>query len=244
MTVKTLWQAQRVSGLKVKPHTHNFYELVYYKSGEGETEVGGTIYRFGAGNFVTIPPDTLHSERHGAKGEVICLGFLSEENTDGVFHVDSSGEICRLLDYMLEEISVQEYGYREIVSAKLTELFITLRRHERQGVSGGKSFKYIINYLKENYHEKIRLSDCAESLSISNDYFRHKFKELTGMSPRDFLINERLKASKRALEEGHSCTETAYMCGFSTSAQFSMLFGRKFGITPKEYARLRAEKIN
>ena len=31
--------------------------------------------------------------------------------------------------------------------------------------------KIVVNYLKENYHQKILLSQCAKQLNISYDYF-------------------------------------------------------------------------
>lgn len=237
LTVKMLWRAEKASNFNVKPHMHNYHELVYYISGEGETEVADRTYRFTAGKFITVPPYTLHSEHHFRDGEVICLGFLSEKKTDLAFYNDSSGEIYGILEYMLQEILTQAYGYNEILSARLTELSVKLCRYGNQIPRSGKSFKYIINYLKENHHEKISFPECAERLNLSYDYFRHRFKEITGLSPRDFLLGERLKASKKALENGCSCTQAAYMCGFSTSAQFSMLFKREFWISPKEYSK-------
>ena len=73
----------------------------------------------------------------------------------------------------------------------------------------------------------------VDFMNISYDYFQHKFKELTGFSPQQFLLNQRLLAAKELLQNSRlSCTEIAYRCGFSTSAQFSMLFKTHLGMSP------------
>ena len=106
-----------------------------------------------------------------------------------------------------------------------------------------KNFDYIINLLRENFFEHINLSDCAKQLNISYDYFQHKFKKLTGTSPQQFLIEQRLLFAEKLLIEGNSnCTEIAYRCGFSTSAQFSAFFKRRFGQSPLQYKRQHQQK--
>jgi len=82
------------------------------------------------------------------------------------------------------------------------------------------------------------LSDCAKQLNLSYDYFQHKFKAITGCSPQQFLIKQRLKASKKLLKEGElNCTEIAFRCGFSTSAQYSALFKKEYGSSPLQYQK-------
>ena len=124
-----------------------------------------------------------------------------------------------------------------MISLKLNELFLYVERSERPSINE-KNFEYVINYIQETYHDKIVLSDCAKQLNISYDYFQHRFKEITGRSPRQFLINRRLTASKELLLHSKlSCTEIAYRCGFSTSAQYSAIFNKAFGLTPMQYRK-------
>lgn len=237
IALNTVWRAERAKNIQIKPHTHNFYELVYYAQGRGRGTVGEKEYRFESDSFIIIPPDTCHSEQHFAKADVICLSFTAKAEFEEDIYSDTTGEIKELLNKLLSEAANQHYGYREMMTAIITELLISIKRNRHLKQSSSKDFKYIINYIKENYHEKIKLTDCAEQLNISYDYFRHKFKEITGLSPQELLLEQRLNASKKALKEGMNCTEAAYRCGFSTSAQFSMLFKNKFGISPVAYKK-------
>ena len=233
--LKSLWEAERETNRLIPAHSHKYHELVYYSKGNGETNIANKKYSFYDNTFALIPPSVEHDEIHFSHAKVICVEFSGSVPFSNIFYSDDSGKIKVILKKVLEEIANQDFGFQEIITAKLTELYYEIKRTEPCSQTSTKSFEYIINYFKENYHEKIKLSDCAEQLNLSYDYFQHKFKELTGFSPQNYLLQQRLNASEEMLKKGFSCTETAYRCGFSTSAQFSMLFKRKYGISPKYY---------
>ncbi|MBE6761279.1 MAG: helix-turn-helix domain-containing protein [Ruminococcaceae bacterium] len=227
-------------GDSVNFHSHNYHELVYYGFGDGETTIEDKKYHFTNNCFFLIPPNVVHNEIHNADGEVICLEFIANTHPPLSFNRDNSQKCYKILRDILHEVKNQKYGYKEMIALKLNELFIYIQRSERPSINE-KNFEYVINYIQENYHDKIVLSDCAKQLNLSYDYFQHRFKEITGFSPRQFLINRRLSASKELLRHSQlSCTEIAYRCGFSTSAQYSALFNKAFGVSPSKYRKLNS----
>lgn len=237
MRLISIWHARRPSGRRVNFHSHDYHELVYYDGGNGKTTIGDRVYGFSDGHFALIPPHVDHDEQHFADCRVICLEFVGLSDAVPVFGRDPAGAVRRILRDLLTEAETQPFGYRDMMTVKLNELHLHLLRSENTGLNE-KNFEYIINYIRENYHEKIRLSDCARQLNLSYDYFQHKFKALTGLSPQQFLIRRRLEAAEALVRSGDgSCTEIAYRCGFSTSAQFSALFTREYGVSPLHYRK-------
>ena len=233
----SVWNAKREKNTYIALHSHNYHELVYYVCGKGTAKVGDMSYKFSDGCFALIPPDIDHEEWHSEDCEVYCLEFSGIPRT-----AQSLGNHCpniseKFFAELMSEAKKQDYGYKEIIGAKLNELWTYILRSGNKN-SNEKNFEYIINYLQENYHEKIVLSDCAKQLNLSYDYFQHKFKSITGCSPQQFLIKQRLKASKKLLKEGElNCTEIAFRCGFSTSAQYSALFKKEYGSSPLQYQK-------
>lgn len=115
----------------------------------------------------------------------------------------------------------QHFGYKDMFTIKLNELIISIARNKMNSPNT-KNLEYVINYIDENLHEHINLSDCAKQLNLSYDYFQHKFKKITSLSPQQYLIEQKLIAAEKMQRSGTlSCTEVAYRSGFSTSAQFS-----------------------
>lgn len=238
LEIVSIWEANREKDTYVYPTTHSYYELVYFPHGTGVETINGTPYHLNPNTFVIIPPNVIHDEARRSDCRIMCLSFLCSEKFDIRHHTDEAHVIYKILKELLKESIEQPFGYQDMITAKLTELFVQISRLGKAVSSTSKNFEYIINYLKENYHEKIQLSSCAEQLNISYDYFQHKFKQLTGYSPQNFLLEQRLMAAKEfLLHSDYNCTEIAYRCGFSTSAQFSMLFKKRYGLSPKEYEK-------
>lgn len=236
LSMNFIWNNQKPKDSLVPLHNHHYHELVYYVHGSGVTNIGGKRYEFHKNTFVIIPPGMEHDEWRDTEVEVICMGFVCGYDLPAIFFSDDNHYILQMLRDILRECTTQLPGYTMLITARLHELYVQVARDRGARSLQEKDFSYIINYLAENCHERIRLADCAAQLDISYDYFQHRFKELTGHSPQKYLINQRLLAAERMLlQEDISCTEIAYRCGFSTSAQFSMLFKKKHGVPPQKY---------
>ena len=240
----TAWEIVRYDDCYIPFHSHEFYELVYYRKGRGISRIGNTVWEFGDNNFILIPPNVPHDERTFVSCEVSCVGFQLDEKYSVNMYEDAQGNVSRIVESIMEETVKQNLGYKEMLSIRLNELLLTMKRLEQkqhQWMRGvGKSFEYVINYIGENYHVKIRLRDFAEQLNFSYDYFQHKFKEEVGISPQRFLVEKRMEAARRMLmNENINCTEIAYRCGFSNSAQFSAVFKREEGMNPQQYRKER-----
>ena len=95
-----------------------------------------------------------------------------------------------------------------------------------------------LDYGTSSTNQKINFGQLAKISGYNYDYFRHIFKQRFGISPQDYLIEVRLENAKRLLKGTKlTCTEIAYNCGFSSSAQMSLLFKRKFGVSPLAYKK-------
>lgn len=240
LSLVSVWDSPKSKYEQVGFHNHNCYELVYYEKGSGTTTLQDKTYAFSENTYTVIPPRLFHNESRQVDGHVICLTFQGASPVFQPFNRDDSGEIKRFLHILLEEIREQRYGYETILQATLQALLVHVLR-SKHGGSGEKNLEHVVNYLQENYQEKIVFADCAKQLNISYDYFQHQFKAQTGLSPRSFLLKCRIAAAKRLLtSELLDCTEIAYRCGFSTSAQFAMLFKREVGTSPLRYRKMHS----
>lgn len=234
----TIWTKKHQAGARIFPHRHFYYELVYYRIGRGITSVGDEVLSFAAGTFAVIPAGTEHDEVHREDADLICLGVAGEFPVRPGIYQDREGAVLAILRTLLRETAEQQRGYRDMIAAKLLELKTVTARCGVPGSGGSKDFAFVVSYIAENYHERIVFAELARQLHLSYDYFQHRFHQVTGHSPRQFLLARRLAAARELLEQGQlNCTEIAERCGFSNSAQFSMLFKKDCGQTPLQYRR-------
>lgn len=228
----------RRGGTEIPLHQHRHYEIVYYKTACGSTVVENKSCRFFKNSYYIIFPGVEHSEQHEKDGRVLFLEFDTDLRLESKLYRDKNYTAGTLLHEILNEVCSQPPGYKSMLQAKLTELLIGVYRQNTTAPKEQlpQDFSYAITYLQENFHEKIQLADLAEQLHYSYDYFQHRFKTITGLSPSQFLLQQRLAAAKELLKTTHkTCTEIALSCGFCTAAQFSMQFKKCNGVSPTKY---------
>ncbi len=93
-------------------------------------------------------------------------------------------------------------------------------------------------YIGKNLSSDLSLKTVAEQVSFSPTYFHNAFKLATTKTLREYVEEQRIKASIELLTTTDlTLAEIAYRCGFSSQAYFSCVFKRKMQITPREYAR-------
>ena len=54
-------------------------------------------------------------------------------------------------------------------------------------------------YMEQHFGENIHLADIAASVNVSPIYFHQLFSGLCGLSPREYLVNYRIRRAKEML---------------------------------------------
>lgn len=233
---------ERYQNQIIGTHKHNCYEVVYYQSASGEARNDDCNYEFITDNFAIIPPNVNHEEFHKINGSVIFIGFTGDfdfikETT--VLKDDESHTIKKLLKSICDECATQENDYLKMVSLKLEQFIIYLKRillKDSDKNKKSRDLSLVISYIKENYNFSIEIEQLAKMTNYSEGHFRRLFNQEFGVSPLEYILEIRLVKAKELLEVStSSCSEIASICGFSDAAQFSKLFKRRFGTSPKQY---------
>ncbi len=241
--VISAWKAERPSGITVPWHRHSYYEIVCYPEGAGKMQIGEKTLSFGAKDISVLPPGTEHSEAYFSGGWVICAILESTVPLMGGLYHDESGQIAGIMEEMVDEIHRQPPQYRAMLAAKTDELALRIFRLTATETHQPKQLDFAVRFLEQNYREPISLVAVAEQTGYSYDYFHHRFKAENGISPRAFLIRQRMQAAKDLLAATNlSCTEIAGRCGFCSSAQFAKQFRQAEGIAPLQYRKEHFKK--
>lgn len=228
----------------INKHRHNLSEIVFYLVTKGHTVIDGKKYEVQTGDIAFIPPKVMHDEYHIKQGgQVLCIIFKNESNIydlpAGVMRFEDFKPIFDLALSMNHEVTEQPDYYELMLSYKFREMMIELTRRLTTRQKSCKDIVYIANFLKESYSQKIDFTDLASQCGYSYDYFRHIFKERFGLSPQNYVIRERLTNAKdMLLKTNLTLTDISLSCGFSDNAQFSVMFKKQYGMSPKQFQLL------
>jgi AraC-like DNA-binding protein/ligand-binding sensor protein len=95
-----------------------------------------------------------------------------------------------------------------------------------------------IGYMRDRLDQPLSLSEVASAVAVSPRHFARLFKQATGQTPVEFLIDLRLERAKELLKvPDNRVTDVCNEVGYSSLSYFVRLFKRRFGVTPGKYAR-------
>lgn len=95
----------------------------------------------------------------------------------------------------------------------------------------------VIDFMTSNYNSKLSLETLANVVNVSTSYLGSIFREVTGISPVDYLINIRMSKAKELILDGNSITQTSNLVGFTDVFYFSKYFKKYEGISPSQYMK-------
>ncbi|MBE5783919.1 MAG: helix-turn-helix transcriptional regulator [Clostridiales bacterium] len=133
-----------------------------------------------------------------------------------------------------------------VLSALLQEVITQLRPEISEGNKIDPHFSAVISakeYLDKHFGEKINLEMLAEQAHLSKNFFRTKFCQLMGLSPREYLNQVRLAYAKKLLRTGNlPLSRISELCGYDSQAYFNYVFKQQTDKTPLEYRRFAQKK--
>jgi AraC family transcriptional regulator len=92
--------------------------------------------------------------------------------------------------------------------------------------------------MREHLAERIDLPTLSSVLAVSPGHLGRLFKQRTGRTPHQFLIDLRLEAAEGLLADTDlSVTQIAWRVGFASPSHFVTTFRARRGSTPLEFRR-------
>ena len=94
------------------------------------------------------------------------------------------------------------------------------------------------SFMRKNLSQKIELDEIAATAFMSRFHFIRIFKQVYGLTPREYLKDLRIDKAKELLKEGVSVTQTCFNVGFNSLPTFSSAFKKGTGHSPRAYQEL------
>ncbi len=146
--------------------------------------------------------------------------------------------------YTLSDLFIQKMDSLKTISdiselhnqmiADFTVRMKKLRKENVYSIHVIKAMDYIYIHL----HEKIKISQIADELSLDRSYLSSLFRSETGMSIHHYIISEKIRSASHLLTSSEmTYSEIAEYYGFSSQSHFSNSFKKETGYTPMNYRK-------
>lgn len=242
-------------GPAVRPN----YLLHLILSGKGKYRVGEKTYDLSAGQGFLIEPErqTFYQADREDPWTYLWIGFngsraaeyLSDIGLGGghrIFRYEQNVMLKQMLVDILKKntYTIENEFYREsFLYAFFALLSGCVTGAERTGEEAENIYvRKAVEYIQNNYHYGIRVSDIADYVGVTRGYLHTLFTESLHVSPQDYLVNYRITRAEQLLSITDLSIEgVAQSCGYQDPLVFSKLFKKKMGMTPSSYRKMKWE---
>ena len=252
----------------VPMHWQDGVEIIYIKKGTGLVQVDFETYTAVSGDIFFILPGHLHGirtiagQRMEYENIIFDLSFLENNSFDLCaqkywqplqkrqvtfpVYISSDHELHAAIQNYLDASDIlcdqRPTGYELAVKGNLMLVFAQLFQMKAPDMSykdkDMQKLKMILSQIEEYYKEKLTVSDMAKEYGYSESHFMRWFKEMTGSSFNNYLIEFRLERAASLLKDtSETVLDIAEKSGFDNISNFNRLFKKRFEMTPKEFRK-------
>ena len=102
-----------------------------------------------------------------------------------------------------------------------------------------------VEYIHDQLGTDLTVSGIAQTINMSPSHFTKLFKESTGQTPYQYVVEARVRKAKELLTTGKfTINEVAHHVGFVDQSHLTRHFKRVFGLPPKTLlSRRRPESV-
>ena len=158
-------------------------------------------------------------------------------------------EVSRLLSVMNEETKNKRPGYQSVINHLFSVLIVLVSRYYSETDSPKPKalmrISSVISYMEENYAQPVSIAFLAKHVYVAERTLRHLFKEITGLSPKDYLIRLRIEKAAEMMAKNNSIRviDASSKTGFENSSYFTKKFKDIMKTTPMQYLKKQRERV-
>ncbi len=242
-----------------KLHFQDYYEIVFYISGDVEYISGDLVNKPFSGNIIINRPGEQHTtrlvtpcfyERYALFFDPEFFNFFDEklpikeffDNLESFAFRTYTKSEDKMRTMLVEIEQAFESGDRispMIAYSKILILFslISNRTNSAELEDIPKSVLRIKAYIDANAPKIPDVNAVAEQFFYSREHVSRVFKKYFNSNVSDYIAFRKAEVGKRLLLEGKKITEIAAECGFGSTPTFLRAFKKVYGKTPSDFLR-------
>ena len=240
--------AKVTPGVNTTPRTRRDFYLIYMIQGELTASLGGSKFVLTEGEYICLPPETEHFYRCSSSESVkyFWIHFTGRDANEVLCETGislmvkyKSGEISEVSE--LYELLFGEFRLRHnnlVYRSALVLRNILMRiatvscDEEEQKNALDNSIRYIHTHLSGD----LSVKKLAQMEYLSQGYYRTLFKQVTGVSPSEYVAAQRInRAAQLLLETDMSISRICEAVGISDRLYFQRFFKKHTAMTPSKY---------
>lgn len=180
-----------------------------------------------------------------------AVSLTSDEKShiQGIIHLtpQEALRVEALLLQILEEQDCTQFGAEYIKASLLQVILVTIKRAQNR--QPPKLLKHntrkrelvgsALSYMEEHFSEELDVAKLARDSALSESYFRMLFKDVTGLTPLEYVTRVRIIKSLEFLPgDGITIRQAAEQVGIYDPNYFTRVFKKVMGYPPSYFKKI------
>lgn len=238
--------------LNISTHTHLGWEFLLVKSGELTHTVDGSVFHISPNNLIVSRPGAVHTLYskgvvHYARHDlVVSENLLSKAIMEKipedlhVIDVSKNSVILSLFEKMDFYIAnLPQAELETILRGLINELWVNIYLITQQAsdtvvTHTNSVIAKTVNYIKDHIQEPLTVQRLCQELFISPSYLHHCFSEYMNISPKQYIMLQKLQMVQQALANNVNPTSACRQYGFGTYSTFYRNYQKIYGCRPSD----------
>lgn len=246
------------------PHLHAAYhEICYVISGRGEYRYGEKRYPLGTGDVFIADPNDVHEITSHTTKDLYLVFFtftaspitaeVSSRYEDALLDsfFTSHATVVRGRDDIMKLLPAAGTAFRgangteihnDVVHTIVIALIdaLTAPRIRAGAHALDHAVQRAVDFIGGNVKRRISVSEIAAAAGTSERTLRNLFRRALGKRVIDVINERKMNHAAHLLSMHFKIYEIAAAVGIDDPAQFTRLFRKTVGVTPREYQRTNA----
>lgn len=232
-------------------HDHAHHQLVIALSGRAEFEIAGYGGRVDALHGCLVPAGEVHFYEGLGDNQHLVMDLpqlATEQKSERLFdkprYFTADTSLRLLLTFMAREASLWQAsadaaeGMSQVLLASLYQRMFAANPNST-GVPRRLDLVKLEIYIQQHLSEKLPVARLAEVACVSAGHFHQLFREETGKTPGNYLLQARLERARELLTQTRLPVDLiAGQVGFSSQSSLTHAFRRFYNETPGQVRRL------
>jgi transcriptional regulator GlxA family with amidase domain len=150
--------------------------------------------------------------------------------------------IARLIYIFTEDNKAKDvfanYVLEELVARLMQTQARTLLPGPETAYASINRLAYVAQYINKRLNSNLHIKELADQACMSEPNFYRIFKQTFGMTPVDYINQQRIALASKLLRTTNRClADISIECGFNNLTYFMKLFRREIGTSPSQYRK-------
>ncbi|TBR41949.1 AraC family transcriptional regulator [Marinomonas agarivorans] len=243
---------------KASIHDHDYHQLVVVLSGETDFDIAGKDQQLYSGSGCLVPASEAHRFAGQEHNKIMVVNLPTQQSQTTT--IEEYDHLAKLFDkacyfhlpFRIQQLATQlsqeleQHPQDKFLARACGNMLLGSLRYQfslpslytqKARKQNGRPLNMALldDFIEQHLSRRLLVDELASCCFLGVSQFHHRFKQTTGVSPHQYILQKRLSRAQTLLSQGMSLSDVAVACGFANQGAMSKTFSQMLGISPRRY---------